>query len=115
MKNNLSEIQSNLLRKGIIPEMILTDWILTLGFKNVPLIESINLAKGLLAHGWNFLFYVIGEVYKTLFPTFKRYDMAITLGRLKNSARSGIFAFGKTSIPWHEILVGGKRSLDWKK
>ena len=95
--------------------MILTDWVLTLGFKNVPLTESINLAKGLLAHGWKFLFYVIGEVYKTLFPTFRRYDMGITLNRLKNSASNGIFGFGKTSIPWHEILVGGKRRLDWKK
>lgn len=104
---NFLEIKENLTNKCIIPEMILTDWILTLGFKNIPLDHSILLLEGLLLSGWEFLFFVIGEVYRTLFPTFRRLDMGLTLNKLKNSQRSGIFSFGKGSISWNQILTKG--------
>lgn len=89
--------------------MFLPEWILTLGFKQVPIQKSILLFEGLLFIGWNFLFNVMSDVFNVLFPTFKYdRDMGSTLSKIKNFQEKKSI-IGESRINWDKIL---RKNLD---
>lgn len=90
--------------KGIVPEMFLPEWILSLGFKVVPLHLSIHLFEGLNNHGWKFLFDLISEVLYSIFPLIQYQDMGNTLYKIKNHDQLKNKWNFKYEIPWERIF-----------
>lgn len=98
-----TDIYDNLRQKDINAIMILTEWVVTVGFNVVPIEKHINLMTGLLEKGWDFLYSVLLRYFRRLFPVFKDLDFADTLTVIKNNGEAKVQEEFGFKLDWEEL------------
>jgi hypothetical protein len=104
LRQQSPEIYSDLTEKQILGQMILPEWIITLGFMLVPIKFHMILIKGLLAAQWPFLHRVMLCYFRLLFKIFRRMKFDEALMMIKRAHEENTQkAFG-FEIDWQRIL-----------
>ena len=91
------DILEFLQKRKVDSGILMTNWAITLGYDYVPISYSIILTKGLLEHGWNFLFYLLGEILEGFMEDFQSKGKMEILIHVKDIQNYGY-------IPWLKIL-----------
>jgi len=100
------EIYQSLNSNQIPGVMILTEWIVTLGFVIVPIKHHMPLIKGLLESQWSYLYRVMLRYYKVLFPVFRRLRFDEGLMMIKRAHEDDMQMKYGYAIDWPAILKG---------
>lgn len=101
LKTHSNEIYSNLESKEIIPQMIFPEWFVTMGTSIIPLKYHVHVFYNLIQHNWSYLFNVLRNYLRLLYPYFKDEDFPSSVLIIKN----GKFEDGKTiDINWQKII-----------
>lgn len=103
LKQASPEIHLKLTQLGVVPTMVLAEWIITLGFSSVSIEKHINILNGLLEKGWNYFFGVLLKYFRTLYPFFENKDFADTLNVIKNNSDPNIQRDFGIHIDWDHI------------
>ena len=83
LKKDNKEITDNLENKGILSEMILPEWFITLGSNIVPLKYHVFIFRGIIYNGWDYFYDLLKRVLLQLFPFYEKWDFSETLLILK--------------------------------
>ena len=97
-KQQENEIYEDLLNKGIVPEMILPEWFITIGTIIIPLKFHIILFEQIIFKGWPYFYTVVTHYFKELYKKFKFMDFNDTITIIKSP--------NKKNIKWIDILGG---------
>lgn len=89
-------IYEDLIKKNIVPEMILPEWFITLGTNNIPLKFHIILFEQIILKGWPYFYTVLIHYFKVLYKKFQYMDFIDTITLIKNN--------DKNDIKWTDIL-----------
>ena len=104
LKYNCNEIYENLEEKDIIPQMLFPEWFVTLGTSIIPLRHHALIFYNLIKHGWYYLYNILQNYLRFLYPYFQNEDFGCTLLIIKN----GKFEDGQLiDIDWERILGPG--------
>ena len=97
LKRDDNTLVCNLEDKGILPEMILPEWFITLGSNIVPLQYHVFVFKGIIYNGWDYFYDLLKRVLKQLFPIYANCEFSETLLILKLNKKD-------KNINWFEIF-----------
>lgn len=87
--------------KGIIPQMILPEWFVTLGISSVPLSYHTDLVYMLIKYGWGYLYSVIKDYLAALYEYFKDAEFGEAMNIIKScKSRDNT----KISFNWDKVL-----------
>ena len=97
-------VYNQLVSNNIPGIMILTEWIITLGFSVVPIEHHIRLIKGLLESHWVYLYGVMVQYYKIVDPIFRQLKFDEGLIMIKRAHEEDVQKKFGYSIDWVALL-----------
>ena len=103
LEQSSPKIYNNLKEKNIKSTMILAEWIITLGFSTIPLVNHIQIFSGLFDGGWNYLFGLLLRFLRTLYPYFEHADFSDTMQLIKSVGHANPPPEYKVDLNWDSL------------
>lgn len=104
LKSNAPEVQQDLVAKDIFPELIFTEWFVTLGFSIVPMEFHIKMLANFFEHSFEYIHVLLLRFVCARYREFKSLDAELTIICLKSVGQNLKKDKQTNDVKWIEIV-----------